>query len=182
MMTSNIVSRLLPTSNGPPSIYETIRQHDEDSDESDVEERAGLILDEENLGERFHEVDLQNARIQASQMSHQRHANARKAHEMTGATIKAARKGSRPRWIKEPNKLLDVEEVDDDVPASLLIEGGDDDLLQKISNLPPPRISAQMQFQRQALQRIKRVNSGSEHKPSKHCTPLNPSQQQGKDC
>lgn len=137
-MTSNIVSRLLPTSNGPPSIYETIRQHDEDSDESDVEERAGLILDEENLGERFHEVDLQNARIQASQMSHQRHANARKAHEMTGATIKAARKGSRPRWIKEPNKLLDVEEVDDDVPASLLIEGGDDDLLQKISNLPPP--------------------------------------------
>src|SRR3979411_1760240 len=120
MMASNIVSRLLPTSNGPPSIYETIRQHDEDSDESDVEERAGLILDEENLREHFHEVDLQ--RIQASQMSHQRHAKARKAHEMQGAAMKAARKGPRPRWIKESNKLLDVEEADDDVPASLLIE------------------------------------------------------------
>src|SRR5277367_1234053 len=111
MMTSNIVSRLLPTSNGSPSIYETIRQHDEDSDESDVEERAGLILDEENLREHFHQVDLQKARIQASQMPHQRHTNARKAHEIPGAPMKAARKGSRPRWAKEPNKLLDVEEA-----------------------------------------------------------------------
>jgi autophagy-related protein 9 len=138
MMTPNIVSRLLPTSNGSPSIYETIRQHDEDSDESDVEERAGMILDEENLREHFHQVDLQKARIQASQMPHQRHANARKAHEIPGAPMKAARKGSRPRWAKEPNKLLDVEEADDDVPASLLIEGDDDDMLQKMSNLPPP--------------------------------------------
>jgi autophagy-related protein 9 len=121
MMTSNIVSRLLPTSNGPPSIYETIRQHDEDSDESDVEERAGLILEEGNLREHFQDVDLRNARIHAGQMSHQSHANARKARGIPGATMKTARKGSRPRWIKESNKLLDVEEADDDVPASLLI-------------------------------------------------------------
>jgi hypothetical protein len=38
-----------------------------------------------------------------------------------------------------------------------------------------------MQSQRQALQRIKRVSSGSEHKFSKHYTLLNLDQQHGKD-
>jgi autophagy-related protein 9 len=138
MMASNLVSRLLPTSNGSPSIYETIRQYDEDSNESDVEERAGLMLDEENLREHFHELDVQNAPTNASPMSTKSPVNGKRVQGMQGAKMKASRKGSRPRWMKEPHKLLDVEEADDDVPASLLIEGGDDDALLKISNLPPP--------------------------------------------
>jgi autophagy-related protein 9 len=138
MMASNLVSRLLPTSNAPPSIYETIRQYDEDSDASDVEERAGLILDEENLREPFHELDLQNAHINTSQVSTKSPVSGKKAQEMQGARMKVSRRGSRPRWMKESHKLLDVEEADDDVPASLLIEGGDDDASPKISNLPPP--------------------------------------------
>ena len=135
MMASNLVSRFLPATNGPPSIYETIRQHDEDTDEDDTEERAGLRLDEENLREHFHDLDLQNARINASQISTKSSLNRR---ESQGSRMKASRKASRPRWMKESHKLLDVEEADDDVPASLLIEGGEDVALPKLSNLPPP--------------------------------------------
>jgi autophagy-related protein 9 len=138
MMASNIVSRLLPTSNGPPSIYETIRQYDEDSSESDVEERADLILDEENLTEPFHNLDLQNVPVGTSQMSTKSPVTGKGAQGMQGARMKASRKGSRPRWMKDSHRLLDVEEADDDVPASLLIEDVDDEALRKLSNLPPP--------------------------------------------
>ena len=137
-MPSNLVSRFLPASNGPPSIYETIRQHDEETDEDDIEERAGLILDEENLREHFHDLDFQSARVNASQISTKSHTNGTKAQEMQGARMKASRRASRPRWMKDSHKLLDVEEADDDVPASLLIEGGEDDAVLKIPNLPPP--------------------------------------------
>ncbi|GKZ34718.1 autophagy protein atg9, partial [Aspergillus brasiliensis] len=52
MMTSNILSRFLPP-NGSPSVYETIRQHDNHSDSSDIEERAGMAFEDEDHGDRF---------------------------------------------------------------------------------------------------------------------------------
>ena len=137
MMASNLVSRLLPTGTGT-SIDETLRQHDEDSDASDVEERAGLRLDEENLREHFHDLDLENVPTNTSQMSTKSHTNTTKVQDMQGGRMKVPKKGPRARWMKESHKLLDVEEADDEVPASLLIEGGDEDPLPKLSNLPPP--------------------------------------------
>src|SRR5690625_2342846 len=65
-MASNILSRILPPSGASPSVYETIRQNDEASDASDVEERAGMAVDEENLGGRYQDYELEDALADAS--------------------------------------------------------------------------------------------------------------------
>lgn len=64
-MASNILSRFLPPAAGEPSIYETLQQHDNDaSDDSDDHDHASTTLDEENLGDRFRddELDIEGAR------------------------------------------------------------------------------------------------------------------------
>ena len=109
-MASNLVSRLLLTSNGSPSIYETIRQHDESSDDSDIEQRAGMALDEENLRNQFPDFDPEDAQLKASRTTCQSNSNNNRGHQMQGARTK--RPGN-----------LEVEDADDEVPASLLIEG-----------------------------------------------------------
>ena len=119
MMTSNLLSRLLP-SNGPArSIYEDLRAHDEAS-ESDIEDRAGMALDEENLG--FHDDELGNADVfngedsrittESTAFLPPRNGN----HRNTQNT--------RTKWLAQSPRLLE-EDGDDDVPASLLIEGHD---------------------------------------------------------
>ena len=65
-MASNILSRLLPPTTGSPSVYETLREQDHSPDHSDVEERAGMALDEENLSTRFQGYDLDDALIDAT--------------------------------------------------------------------------------------------------------------------
>lgn len=67
-MASNMFSKFLNSGNGE-SIYETLQQNDTSSDPSDVEERAGLALDEENLGREFHDFDLDLANADASPKS-----------------------------------------------------------------------------------------------------------------
>jgi autophagy-related protein 9 len=108
MMASNLVSRLLPAGNGSPSIYETLRQHDESSDDSDIEQTAGMALDEENLGAPFHDFDPKDAQLNASQLAVRRNSNTARGRLTQGARIK---------------RNLEVEDADDEVPASLLIEG-----------------------------------------------------------
>ena len=61
MMASNILSRFLPPATGSPSVYETLRQHDQSSDQSDVEERAGMAPDEESLGVAFQDYEVDDA-------------------------------------------------------------------------------------------------------------------------
>lgn len=112
MMGSRLVSRLLPTQDGSPSIYETLRQHDESSEGSDIEQRAGLILDEENLGDHFHDFDPDDAQLDASRVTAQSHRNNARGHQ---------REGSRRKRMRN----VEIEDADDEVPASLLIEGDD---------------------------------------------------------
>jgi len=123
MMTSNLLSRLLPTNPPTRSIYDDLRAHDEAS-ESDLEEQAGMALDEENLG--FHDDELANADVFNGEDS-------RITTESTaflggqGRGIVNDRKGQkaprgRSRWLAQSPRLLE-EDGDDDVPASLLIEG-----------------------------------------------------------
>ena len=111
-MASNLLSRLLPPGN--PSIYEAMREQDDFSDTSDIEERSGMALDEENLGDHIFDIDPALADAMEAQIgiedSGRRHAEA-KGH-----------RGRSPRWAQPSSGALEPDEADDDVPASLLIE------------------------------------------------------------
>lgn len=124
-MASNILSRLLPTNPSGRSIYDDLRAHDEGS-ESDLEERAGLGVDEENLN--FRDEELGNADVfngEESRITTESTAflttepNRPQADKSSGKSRK-----NRSKWIAQSPRLLE-EEGDDDVPASLLIEGND---------------------------------------------------------
>jgi autophagy-related protein 9 len=128
MMTSNLLSRLLPSNTNGRSIYEDLRAHDEAS-ESDLEEQAGLAIDEENL--RFHDDDLGNAdafngedsrvtTVSTAFLTSQPQNQTRGA----GNGSRGKSQGRRSKWIAQSPRLLE-EDGDDDVPASLLIEGDD---------------------------------------------------------
>ena len=139
MMASNILSRFLPPALGEPSIYETLRQHDELSDQSDLEERAGMALDEENLGTGFHDYELDDALADATanpdglrRVSNPRTQgqgiSTRKSQSRTGTTHAVGR--------------VNIDDLDDEVPQSLLIE--DHENLLPVSKaeqnraIPPP--------------------------------------------
>jgi len=118
MMASNLLSRLLPPTTGSRSIYETLRANDESSDASDIEERAGIaMLDEENLGNHDFQLDPALADAMDSQID-------------TGIspTRTAADGGNRnvgdstSRWLQHPRRPVEADELDDEVPLSLLIE------------------------------------------------------------
>ncbi len=135
MMASNLLSRLLPPAAGSPSVYETLRQHEEASDASDVEERAGMALDEENLGERFEEYELDQADVARlgdsppgsdpeapflPNDSRVEQSPTRRRPTSAGQTF------NRPRWMSHhQGGTHPAEEGDDEVPASLLIEDGE---------------------------------------------------------
>lgn len=124
-MTSNLLSRLLPSNPPTRSIYDDLRAHDEAS-ESDIEEQAGMALDEENLG--FHDDDLGNAdvfngedsRITTESTAFLGGPQRAPANDRQGGK---SRQGH-SRWLAQSPRLLE-EDGDDDVPASLLIEGHD---------------------------------------------------------
>ncbi|GAQ02928.1 autophagy-related protein 9 [Aspergillus lentulus] len=146
MMTSNILSRFLPP-NGSPSVYETIRHHDATSDSSDVEERAGLTL-EDGSGEHYSDRELEDAMADAERSrlldpddAFISRKSPRKA-SVAGPTKSNSRhrQSSRPRWAHAASPGHDFEDGDDDVPASLLVEGHQDDDDLK-SRLPPPPTS-----------------------------------------
>lgn len=133
-MASNLLSRLLPATTGSPSVYETLRQHDESSEASDVEERAGLALDEENLEQRFEAYELDQ--VEADGLGDSRTASDQDAPFVEEAiqlrrssswkrSKPSTKAASRPRWMSSQVSLPAAEEGDDEVPASLLIEGGD---------------------------------------------------------
>ena len=111
-MASNILSRFLPPTAGEPSVYETLRQQDEESDHSGTEERADLALDEENLDTRFHDHDLDDALAKAVESQVAAPLNRHISRHSQGRTGVAAlrRQGN------------NHDDLDDEVPQSLLIE------------------------------------------------------------
>jgi autophagy-related protein 9 len=149
MMASNLFSRLLPTETGSPSVYETIRQHDELSDNSDVEERAGMALDEENLGERFHDYELEEALAHASESQIATQSTVfpgkgdrrQRAQDNPRNKRGSARKLPRPKWMQGSLRANETDDADDEVPASLLIEGEDEGETQKPPEPPLVGIS-----------------------------------------
>jgi autophagy-related protein 9 len=128
MMTSNLLSRLLPSNPTGRSIYDDLRAHDEAS-ESDLEEQAGLAIDEENL--RFHDDELGNAEAFNGEDSRITTGSTPfRTRQLQNQTNRAGNgsggksQGRRSKWIAQSPRLLE-EDGDDDVPASLLIEGDD---------------------------------------------------------
>jgi autophagy-related protein 9 len=127
MMASNILSRLLPANPSTRSIYDDLRAHDEAS-ESDIEERAGLALDEENLG--YHDDELGNAddfNGEDSRMTTESTAflGGRQPSQTQGAGARSNKtQRGHSKWLAQSPRLLE-EDGDDDVPASLLIEGNE---------------------------------------------------------
>jgi autophagy-related protein 9 len=124
MMASNILSRLLPTNPQGRSIYDEIRAHDEASD-PDLEERAGMSLDEENLGFPAHELG-NPAEVFDAESTTESTAFLPDPHQtpMKPRFDKKGKGRDLGRLLAESPRLLE-EDPDDDVPASLLIEGND---------------------------------------------------------
>ncbi|KAL8853284.1 MAG: hypothetical protein Q9221_001896 [Calogaya cf. arnoldii] len=102
-MASNVFSHFLPANSGSPSIYETLRQQDESSDQSDIEERAAMAIDNKAMEELYHdyELDVEAAPKMADSRDPQR--------------VSAPLSSNAP----------DMDYADDDVPHSLLIEDND---------------------------------------------------------
>ncbi|RJE22092.1 hypothetical protein PHISCL_05562 [Aspergillus sclerotialis] len=143
MMNSNILSRFLPPT-GSPSVYETIRQHDADSDASDPEERAGLALGS-HRSKDFSDRELEEA-MTDNKMSRSPSPSTEyltpeqplSSGEGHGKAHARRRHSRRPRWMRSsPSANEGDEGDDDDVPASLLVEGHQDNDNQR-TNLPPP--------------------------------------------
>lgn len=137
-MASNILSRFLPPTAGEPSVYETLRQHDELSDQSDLEERAGMILDEENLGTGFHDYELDDALTDAT--ANQDDPPRTRTSSRQGQGNPARNPQNRTRTPRAARNNID--DLDDEVPQSLLIED-DQDLLSRGRHrhdrvIPPP--------------------------------------------
>ena len=138
MMASNILSRFLPPTAGEPSIYETLQQHDESSDDTDLEERAGMALDEDNLGNGFHDYELDDALVDtaASQKSPSRLPHP--SEHIQGTSAGKAQSRTRTPQAGRAN----MEDLDDDVPQSLLIEDNQNPTTAfkagQNRDLPPP--------------------------------------------
>lgn len=138
-MTSNFVSRFTGSSNPSASIYETIREHDEDSDAFDVEETGGLAAEGEILRDGFLNQELNDSHVHSNRRRPRQvesHATAHAPGQVPGKD--KSRTQNRSRWNPRPHKLLDVEEADDDVPASLLIDHNAEAPDVGSMSLPPP--------------------------------------------
>ncbi|EEQ30487.1 Atg9p [Microsporum canis CBS 113480] len=126
-----MMNRFMPTSSTTaPSIYETLRQYDNDSDGSDIENRAGMAVDEENLGDQYADYELEDA------LTHASDSQSRQSSPFSRRSRSAPRGGfgNTTMMTATPAGAEDTEEADDEVPASLLVEGN----AVPVSPLPPP--------------------------------------------
>lgn len=108
-MASNIFGRLATSSRGTRSFYEQLRSRDDDGSEEDIEQRAGLNIDDENLRQHLDELDTDNL------------GNSRLT--VTSAMPAAEQKDTSARPLSPVSRWkAHDEDMDNDVPASLLVE------------------------------------------------------------
>jgi autophagy-related protein 9 len=125
MMTSNLLSKFLPANNGQ-SIYEELRAHDEPS-QLDIEDQAGLALDEENL--RYTDDHFDNAEVFSGEDSRITTASTTflsrdRAQSQGRQDGRHGNDGPASVFLSQSPRLLEDDE-EDDVPESLLVEGND---------------------------------------------------------
>ncbi|KAF2134473.1 APG9-domain-containing protein [Dothidotthia symphoricarpi CBS 119687] len=128
MMASNIFSRLLPAASDVP--YETEPLNDAHRrHSSSTDGQHAMDIDEENLGARFEPQDLEHllADTASSHMTVESHAPGTKTAKRSAGWRQPA-----------PARHAHIDD-DDDVPQSLLLEGGPStNPNQRLDGLPPP--------------------------------------------
>lgn len=120
-MTSNLLSRFLPANPARRSVYDDLRAYEEDS-ASDVEERAGMTaVDEENL--HFNDDELDPEAFSGAESRIESESTTFLHQQRRVATDQETPfSPERPsRFLTQSPRLLD-EDLDDVVPASLLVE------------------------------------------------------------
>lgn len=143
MMASNLLSRLLPSASDEHFETATYNPQNRRSSSS-TDERPEMDIDEENLEARFEAQDLENllADASSSQMTTESTAFLPPTYDRKRGEPNPA---GRPAWRQQdptrPAPLYD----DDDVPESLLLEGGHETPhhtpnahREPTSGLPPP--------------------------------------------
>jgi autophagy-related protein 9 len=128
-MASHGLSRWRPQDNPSASIYETIRQQDRDEESDDADEEAQLYA-----FDREHDdgsITSTQPPLSPNQLRPVRMAGRFGRNVMPNSAL-------RPKWMARGKKLHDVEDLEDDVPASLLIEGDQLGLGPGSISLPPP--------------------------------------------
>ena len=135
-MASNLLSRWRSSNIPSASIYDTIRQHDEESDASDTD--VGTYADGPAAAEGFHDIERGPTAQERSRSQQLRQQPPLSPTAARRGGRKAQKRSSRPKWLAQGQRLLDTEDADDDVPASLLIEGTDVGLGPGSISLPPP--------------------------------------------
>ena len=135
-MASNFMSRLMNSNNPSASIYETLREQDEESEALDVEEAAANAADGTNRRDSWSDQPLNDWSPQTQRQDTRQDAGHGQGHPQLSRKHKSRR--ARPRRHGRHSKLLDVEEADDDVPASLLIDHHAGDIDPDSITLPPP--------------------------------------------
>lgn len=135
-MASNLLSRILPSATGSPSVYETMQKHEQRLSTLDREEFDETAIDEQNLGHRFHDHDLEHML-----------ADATDSRITTGSTAfltqpSSTGPGSGPLRNHDRSDGSELEvrgdgryHDEDEVPESLLLE---DDQRVRRSPLPKP--------------------------------------------
>ncbi|KAI9147887.1 Autophagy-like protein [Paramyrothecium foliicola] len=105
----------LSSPRGTRSFYEDLRNRD---GERDVEEEAGLNVDEENFRHNFNDLDAEGLTTADSRITVDSAPYVAKSRPA---------QPSRPRTLRKPSTRWEVQEdeLDNDVPASLLVEPND---------------------------------------------------------
>ena len=106
----------LTSSRGTRSFYEELRNRD---DEVDIDEEAGLNVDEENFRHNFHDLDTEGLTAADSRITVDSAPYIPQARTAPGASRTRNSRRQATKWSSND------EEVDNDVPASLLVEPND---------------------------------------------------------
>ncbi|KAF2030814.1 APG9-domain-containing protein [Setomelanomma holmii] len=137
-MASNLLSRLLPSASDEPYERDPLNPQNRRTSSS-TDDRAEMDIDEENFGARFEAQDLNELLEEASSS---RMATENRALSPNGRQNAPPSTSSRaPAWRQPvPARAVPLED-DDDVPQSLLLEGGLDpppNPNKRLDGLPPP--------------------------------------------
>ncbi|KAH7390601.1 autophagy-related protein 9 [Pyrenochaeta sp. MPI-SDFR-AT-0127] len=139
-MASNLLSRLLPSASDEPFETEPLNAQNRRYSSS-TDERHEMDIDEENFGARFEEQDLAHLLDEASssQMTTESRAVSPAAKRNAAPGINTTSRA--PAWRQPaPARPVPLDD-DDDVPQSLLLEGGPEQgpsPNQRMEGLPMP--------------------------------------------
>ena len=143
MMASNIISKILPPAAGSPSIYETLQQFEDPDHGSNLLDRSGTMLDGEGLGDMPQDYELNNELNDVATSSNDKIKKVKNSKK----TQSTHRHHPFRKLSRAPITVAENDEIDDEVPQSLLIEDDESPLVApkeqsyKVSPVPIPGLA-----------------------------------------